>query len=173
MVEHHQCYFRDSGLIFRQRKIEDWVPPDPPDPLPDDYVPPSPPPPWVPYVDRDWFDPAIHAELAIDKEFPADWEKRPHFYVPGLASIEDSVDTDGGYIHPLLKLLRAQFSNGDNWELLEDLIESNGGLRRAIERLDIGRLGRRIRRLYLSGDINLVQVQKIKMVFQHLTNDFD
>lgn len=165
MAEYHQCYYQDSGMIFRQRKIE-----DPPDPLPEDYVPP---PPWVPYENRPWFDPAVHAAVDVVKDFPADREKRPYFYIPALGVIEDNVDADGRQVHPLLKALRAQFPNGSNWEDLEDLIESKGGLRRAIEQMDIGRLGRRVKRMYQAGDITTDQVQKIKAVFQHLTSDFD
>lgn len=167
--QYYQCYYRDSGMIFRQRKIEEYVPPDP---LPDDYVEPEPEV-MVPYEDRAWFDPAIHAAITVEKEFPGDWERRPYFFVPGLEVIDSNVDDDGRKIHPLMKILKAQFSDKNSWESLEDKIEASGGLRRTIERMDIGRLGRRVRRMRLAGDITANQAQKIKDVFQHLTSDFD
>lgn len=167
MVEFHQCYYRDSGMLFQQKKIEDYIEPDP---LPDDYVPP---PPWVPYEDRPWFKPARHATTTLVKEFPSDWERRPYFYIPALSDFVDNEDTNGRSMHPLMKALKAQFPNGNNWELLEDKIEAAGGLRRAIDRMDIGRLARRVRRMRLAGDLTAGQAQKIKDVFQHLTSDFD
>lgn len=172
MKHHYQCYFLDSGLVHQQDVFDDeeiievYNPEDPEEPL---FLPVV----WIPYENRPWFVPSIHGTCSVVFDFGDEWERCPWFFVPQLETFSNNKDDDTGKaVHPLYKALKTQFTR-DNWEVIEDKIEAAGGLRRAIEVMDIGRLGRRIKRLYQGGALTLQEIQKIRRVFRHLTTEME
>jgi hypothetical protein len=107
MIEFQQCYYKDSGMVYRWWAHDDAN-------TDADGFPERP----IDFVDEPWFDAEVHEVSNIEHPFPQNWERWPWFVVPSLNTIKRSL---GLTSHPLTEVLKAQFTR-DEFESVEDEI---------------------------------------------------